>query len=72
MTYQEDKQVRMRRQNSKQAISLAMQGLWKEAVAVNAGLIENFPHDVEAYNRLGKHIRSLENTQRLKKLMLRL
>jgi len=54
MTYQEDKQVRMRRQNSKQAISLAMQGLWKEAVAVNAGLIENFPHDVEAYNRLGK------------------
>jgi len=31
-----------------------MQGSWKEAVAVNLGIIEMFPHDVEALNRLGR------------------
>ena len=54
MTYQEEKQVRLRRQGSKQAIALAMQGRWREAIAVNKSLIESFPHDVDAYNRLGK------------------
>ena len=54
MTYQEEEQVRLRRQGSKQAIALAMQGRWREAVAVNKSLIENFPTDVDAYNRLGR------------------
>ena len=46
--------VRLRRQSSKQAIALAMQGRWREAVAVNKSLIESFPSDVDAYNRLGR------------------
>ncbi|MFB0559421.1 MAG: tetratricopeptide repeat protein [Dehalococcoidales bacterium] len=54
MTYQEEEQVRLRRQGSKQAIALAMQGRWREAVAVNKSLIESFPGDVDAYNRLGR------------------
>ena len=54
MTYQEEKQSRLRRQSSKQAIALAMQGQWKEAISVNRSLIEMFPDDVEAYNRLGR------------------
>ena len=54
MTYQEEEQVRLRRQGSKQAIDLAMQGRWREAVAVNKSLIESFPSDVDAYNRLGR------------------
>ena len=54
MTYQEEKQVRLRRQGSRQAIALAMQGRWREAVAANKSVIESFPNDVEAYNRLGK------------------
>jgi len=54
MSYQEEKQVRLRRQGSKQAIALAMQGRWREAVAVNKGIIASFPSDVDAYNRLGK------------------
>ena len=54
MTYQEEEQVRLRRQGSKQAIALAMQGRWREAIAVNKSLIENFPSDVDAYNRLGR------------------
>ena len=54
MTYQEEEQVRLRRQGSKQAIALAMQGRWREAIAVNKSLIESFPSDVDAYNRLGR------------------
>jgi hypothetical protein len=54
MAYQEDQQGKLKRQTSKQAISLAMEGRWQEAVDVNNGIIANFPHDVDAYNRLGK------------------
>ncbi len=54
MTYQEEEQSRLRRQSSKQAIALAMQGQWREAVAVNQSLIEVFPNDVDAHNRLGR------------------
>jgi len=54
MAYQEEEQVRLRRQSSKLAIALAMQGRWREAVAANRSIIEDFPNDVDAYNRLGK------------------
>jgi len=54
MSYQEEEQAKLRRVVSKQAISLAMQGRWREAVVANESLIENFPNDVNAYNRLGK------------------
>jgi len=54
MSYDQEGQVRLRRQRSKQAIALAMQGRWKEAIATNQEIIESFPHDVEAHNRLGR------------------
>jgi len=54
MAYQEEERVRLRRRGSRQAIALAMQGRWKEAVAANKSLIESFPNDVDAYNRLGR------------------
>ncbi len=54
MAYQEEEQARIRRQRSKNAIALAMQGRWREAVAANKEIIESFPNDVDAYNRLGK------------------
>jgi len=55
MEYQrEDGQTRLRRQRSKQAIALAMEGRWREAVAANREIIEGFPDDVEALNRLGR------------------
>jgi tetratricopeptide (TPR) repeat protein len=54
MVYQEEEQVRIRRQRSKNAITLAMQGRWREAVAANEEIIESFPNDVDAYNRLGR------------------
>jgi tetratricopeptide (TPR) repeat protein len=54
MSYHEGELTRLRRQSSKQAIALAMQGRWREAVAANKSLIESFPNDVDAYNRLGR------------------
>lgn len=54
MTYQEERLARLKRQRSKQAIDLAMQGRWREAVAANKVIIDNFPKDVDACNRLGK------------------
>lgn len=54
MAYQEGEPSRLRRQASKQAITLAMQGQWREAIAVNQSIIELFPNDVDANNRLGR------------------
>ena len=54
MAYQEEEQVRLRRQRSKQAIALAMQGRWREAIAANQEIISSFPNDFDAYNRLGR------------------
>lgn len=54
MSYQEEEQARLIRQRSKQAISLAMQGRWREAVVANRSLLDGFPDDVDAYNRLGR------------------
>jgi tetratricopeptide (TPR) repeat protein len=51
----EDEQVRTRRRIIKQAIDLAMQGKWREAVEANKSLIDNYAAgDVDAYNRLGR------------------
>ncbi len=54
MAYREEEQVRLRRQRSKQAITLAMQGRWREAVVANQEIIASFPGDFDAYNRLGR------------------
>ena len=54
MSYQEEERTRLRRHSSKQAIDLVMQGRWREAVAVNKSLVESFPNDVDAHNRLGR------------------
>ncbi|MBA7698426.1 hypothetical protein ES703_107103 [subsurface metagenome] len=66
MAYQEEEQARLRRQRSKQAIALAIQGRWGEAVAANKSLIESFPTDIDAYNRLGKAYLELGEYSRAK------
>jgi len=54
MAYLEEESSKLRRQSSKRAITLAMQGQWREAIAVNQSIIEMFPDDVDACNRLGR------------------
>jgi len=54
MVPEEERLSRLRQQRSEQAIALAMEGRWQEAVAVNREIVESLPKDVEAYNRLGR------------------
>jgi len=54
MTYQEERLASLKRQRTKQAIDLAMQGRWREAIAANRAILEDFPNDVDAHNRLGR------------------
>ncbi len=57
--YHQTGEARLRRQQTKEAIVLAMQGRWQEAVAANKAIINVFPKDVNAYNRLGKALTEL-------------
>lgn len=54
MTPNDEKLNRYKEQRSKEAIDLAMQARWQEAVTVNEELIQSFPEDVESFNRLGR------------------
>jgi tetratricopeptide (TPR) repeat protein len=52
-------EARIRRRRAKEAIALAMQGRWEEAVITNRSIIEVFPNDIDALNRLGKALTEL-------------
>jgi tetratricopeptide (TPR) repeat protein len=52
-------QSRLRARLSDEATALAMQSRWEEAVAANRNMIEKFPTDVEAHNRLGRALTEL-------------
>ena len=54
MPDQDDEKARLNRRASHEAITLAMQNRWQEAIAVNEGIIEGLPADIDAYNRLGR------------------
>lgn len=59
MTHYQSGEAKIRRQRTQEAISLAMQGRWGEAIDANRSIIEIFPNDLNAYNRLGKALTEL-------------
>ncbi len=54
MVREDEKQIRFKEQRSKEAIDMAMQARWQEAVEINKEIITQFPEDVDTYNRLGR------------------
>ncbi len=48
-----------RKDSAKKAVALAMRSRWDEAAAVNLAITQDFPDDLEAYNRLGKALSEL-------------
>lgn len=50
----EEETAGLRHRWSEEAVDLAMQGRWREAVEINQSLVASFPDDVSAYNRLGR------------------
>ncbi len=51
---QEEDRTRLGRKLGQQAVALAVQGRWEEAVAANRGILERFPDEAAACNRLGR------------------
>jgi tetratricopeptide (TPR) repeat protein len=51
--------ARIKRAISEQAVELAMQSRWAEAAEVNGQLIETYPKEIAAHNRLGKALMEL-------------
>jgi tetratricopeptide (TPR) repeat protein len=51
--------ARIKRVMADQAVELAMQSRWAEAAEINAQLIETYPKEVAAHNRLGKALLEL-------------
>jgi hypothetical protein len=54
MVFQAEDRTRAKKQQSEVAIQAALQGKWTDAVQINRQILESFPTDVDAYNRLGK------------------
>ena len=52
--HETEEQAKLVKRSSKEAITLAMEGRWREAIAANKSILENYPNDVDAYNRLGR------------------
>jgi len=46
--------TKLKREKSREAIQLALEGKWREAITVNRDILYYFQDDVEALNRLGK------------------
>ncbi len=54
MVFQAEDRARTKRQQAEIAIQMALQGKWEESIYLNQGIVDSFPTDVDAYNRLGK------------------
>ncbi|MEX1194310.1 MAG: tetratricopeptide repeat protein [Dehalococcoidia bacterium] len=59
MVFKAEDRTRAKKQHADAAIQLALQGRWEEAVDVNRAILESFPSDVDACNRLGKAMTEL-------------
>ncbi|MCY4583719.1 MAG: tetratricopeptide repeat protein [Chloroflexi bacterium] len=54
MIHREEEHVRLLKEQTRKAVSLAMSGEWEEAAQLNREILEGAPDDVGAMNRLGK------------------
>jgi tetratricopeptide (TPR) repeat protein len=63
MSYLQEDETRLRKLRAREAIALAIQSRWEEAVEANQEIIEAFPNDVDAYNRLGRALMELGRYQ---------
>ena len=59
MVFQAEDRTKAKKQRAEAAIQLALEGRWDEAADLNRSIIELFPTDVAAYNRLGKAMTEL-------------
>ena len=65
-SYEVEDKEKARKDNAKKAVGLAMVSRWEEAVQLNGSILEDFPRDLEAYNRLGKALSELGRNREAK------
>ncbi len=58
-SFQTEERSKLRRKWVDQAIALAMQNRWEEAVKVNQSILDLFPEDTDALNRRGRALTEL-------------
>ncbi|HVC32435.1 MAG TPA: tetratricopeptide repeat protein [Chloroflexota bacterium] len=58
-SFQMEERSKLRRRWVDQAIALAMQNRWEEAVKVNQSILDLFPNDTDALNRRGRALTEL-------------
>ena len=58
-----EERAKLKKQLTDQAVKLAVNGRWQEAVQVNREYIRLFPNEAEGYNRLGKALSELGQVQ---------
>lgn len=61
--------ARLKRNLSRDAVSLALKGEWERATEVNRAILELFEDDVEAMNRLGKALMELADYDAAKQVL---
>ena len=59
MIYREEEHVRLLKEQTRNAVRLAMDGEWADAAQLNREILEAAPDNVEAMNRLGKALTEL-------------
>ena len=57
---------KIRNDKSRRAVALAMNNRWEGAVALNRSILNEFPKDLEAFNRLGKALSELGHNRAAK------
>jgi hypothetical protein len=60
-THGAEERTKLRKAWVDHAIQLAMQNKWPDAVTANRNILEHFPNDVDAHNRLGRALREQGN-----------
>ncbi len=66
-----EEKERTKKERTREAIALAIKSRWREAETVNRLIIEDFPNDVDAYNRLGKALTELGHYSEARKTFQR-
>ena len=61
---QTQRNIKSKKELSKDAISLALDGQWEDAVRINQAILEQAPGEVETMNRLGKALSELGQYER--------
>ncbi len=66
-----EEKTKLKKEKSKIAIELALESKWEEAAIANRTILEVFPDDVEALNRLGKALMETGASEEARKTLTR-